>query len=181
VNFIGNSSGFHPNQGFNSGWNKSNFPFDNRQQGDNGQNFNRNEPSLRDIIRDQVKINDDFGKRVQATNKLLESMNGKMDSFTVAILNQLSFNMMLETQIQQISGALPSQSNWLPSRGSVQESVKSITTIFEGQAFEKSLESDEGNSMVNEQETVLPISEVSSDAILNRHQNQLGGPKVLSI
>jgi hypothetical protein len=58
-----------------------------------------------------VKINDDFGKRVQATNKLLESMNGKMDSFTVAILNQLSFNMMLETQIQQISGALPSQSN----------------------------------------------------------------------
>jgi hypothetical protein len=63
VNFIGNSSnGFHPSQGFNAGWNKSNFPFDNRQQGGNGQNFNRNEPSVRDIIRDQVRINDEVGK-----------------------------------------------------------------------------------------------------------------------
>jgi hypothetical protein len=97
VNFIGSSNGFRPNQGFNSWWNKPNFPFDNRRQVSNGQNFNRNEPSLRDVITDQVKINDDFSKRFQATNKLLESMNGKMDSFTVAIQNQPSFNKMLET------------------------------------------------------------------------------------
>jgi hypothetical protein len=32
VNFVGNSNnGFHLNQGCNSGWNKPNFPFDNRQ------------------------------------------------------------------------------------------------------------------------------------------------------
>jgi hypothetical protein len=37
VNFIGNfNNGFHPNQGFNAGWNKPNFPFDNHQQGGNG-------------------------------------------------------------------------------------------------------------------------------------------------
>jgi hypothetical protein len=82
MNFVRNSNGFRPNQGFNQGWNKPNFPFDNRQQGGN---FNRNESSLKDIIRDQVKIDDDFGKRFQATDKLLESMNGKMDSFTIAI------------------------------------------------------------------------------------------------
>jgi hypothetical protein len=36
VNFVGNSSnGFLLNQGFNSRWNKSNFPFDNCQQGVN--------------------------------------------------------------------------------------------------------------------------------------------------
>jgi hypothetical protein len=99
VNFIGNSNGFRPNQGFNSGWNNPIFPFDNRPQGGNGQNFNRNEPSLRDIIKDQVNINDTFGKRLQVTDKLLESMNGKMDSFTIAIQNQLSFKKMLETQI----------------------------------------------------------------------------------
>jgi hypothetical protein len=53
VNFIGNSNnGCHPNQGFNAGWNKPSFPFDNRQQGGNGQHFNRIEPSLKDIIRD---------------------------------------------------------------------------------------------------------------------------------
>jgi hypothetical protein len=53
VNFNGNSNNdFCPNQGFISGWNKPSFPSDNRQQHGNGQNFNRNEPSLRDIIRD---------------------------------------------------------------------------------------------------------------------------------
>jgi hypothetical protein len=62
-----------------------------------------------------VNISDDFGKRFQATYKLLENMDAKMDSFTIAIQNQLSFNKMLETQIQQISGALPCQSNGIPS------------------------------------------------------------------
>jgi hypothetical protein len=71
VNFIGNFNGFHPNQGFNSGWNKPNFSFDNLQQGGNGQNFSRNEPSLRNINSNQVKMNDDFGKRFRATDKLL--------------------------------------------------------------------------------------------------------------
>jgi hypothetical protein len=59
-------------------------------------------------------------------------MDAKMNSFIVAIENQLSFNKMLETQIQQISGALPCQSNGIPSRDALQESVKSITTIFKG-------------------------------------------------
>jgi hypothetical protein len=88
ANFIGNSNnGFHPNQGFNAVWKKPSFPFDNRQQGGNGQNFNRNEPSIRDIIRDQVRINDEVGKKIYATNKLLENINAKMDNFRVATQN----------------------------------------------------------------------------------------------
>jgi hypothetical protein len=31
MNFVGNSNGFHPDQGFNSGWDKPNFPFHNNQ------------------------------------------------------------------------------------------------------------------------------------------------------
>jgi hypothetical protein len=31
MNFVGNSNGFRPNQGFNLGWNKPNSHFDNRQ------------------------------------------------------------------------------------------------------------------------------------------------------
>jgi hypothetical protein len=135
VNFIGNSnSGFHPNQGFNAGWNKPSFPFDNRQQDGNGQNFNRNEPSLRDIIRDQLRINDEVGKKSHATDKLLENINAKMNSFTVAMQNQLSFNMMLETQIQQISAAIPSKSNRDSSKTPFQESVRSIFTVFKEKA-----------------------------------------------
>jgi hypothetical protein len=98
VNFIGNSSNdFHPNQGFNAGWNKPSFPFNNRQQDGNGQNFNRNESALRYIIRDQVRINDEVGKKIHNTDKLLENINAKIDSFTVATQNQLSFNKRLET------------------------------------------------------------------------------------
>jgi hypothetical protein len=62
-----------------------------------GQNFNRSEPSLRDIIRDQVRINDEVGKKIHATNKLLENINAKIDSFIVATQNQLSFIKMFET------------------------------------------------------------------------------------
>jgi hypothetical protein len=124
VNFVGNSNnGSHPNQGFNAGWNKPNFPFDNRQQGGNGHNFNINEPSFRDIIRDQVRINDEVGKKIYATDKFLENINAKMDNFIVAMHNQLSFNKMLETQIRQISAAIPSQSNGDSSKTPIQESV----------------------------------------------------------
>jgi hypothetical protein len=70
INFVGNfNNSFHPNQGFNAGSNKPSFPFDNRQQGGMGQNFNRNEPSLRDIMRDQVRINDEVGKKIHAIDK----------------------------------------------------------------------------------------------------------------
>jgi hypothetical protein len=131
VNFVGNSNnGFCPNQGFIAGWNKLSFPLDNRQQGGMGQNFNKNEPSLRDIIRDQVRIDVEVGKKIHATDELLEDINAKMDSFTVATQNQLSFNKMLETQIQQISAAIPSQSNDDSSKTPVQENVWSIFTVF---------------------------------------------------
>jgi predicted nucleotide-binding protein len=95
-----------------------------------GQNFNRIERSLRDIIRDQVRINDEIGKKIHATNKLLENINAKMDNFTVATQNQLSINKMLESQIQQISTTLLSQSNGDSSKTPVQESVRSIFTVF---------------------------------------------------
>jgi hypothetical protein len=100
VNFVGNSNnGFRSNQGFNACWNKTSFPFNDRQQGGNGQNFNRNEAPLRDIIRDQVRINNEVGKKIHVTDRLLENINAKIDSFTVAPQNQLSFNKMLEIQI----------------------------------------------------------------------------------
>jgi hypothetical protein len=50
--------------------------------------------------------------------------------------NQLSFYKILKTQIQQISSALSCPSNGIPSRDSDQESVKYITTLFEGKAPE---------------------------------------------
>jgi hypothetical protein len=64
-----------------------------------------------------------------------------MDSFKVATQNQLSFNKMLETQIQQICAAIPCQSNGGSSKTSIQESVRSIFTMF----MEKALKFTEGS------------------------------------
>jgi hypothetical protein len=92
VNFIGNSiNSFRPNQGFNVGWNKRSFPFNNRQQGGMGQNFNKSEPSFKDIVWDQLRINLEVGKKLLANDGILESIDSKMNNFAMAVQNQLNF------------------------------------------------------------------------------------------
>jgi len=56
-----------------------------------------NQPSLRDIVLGQTKINDSINKRIVANDKILESPSEKMDNFNSSIKNELSFNKMLET------------------------------------------------------------------------------------
>jgi hypothetical protein len=72
-----------------------------------GQNFNRSEPSLKDIVRDQLRINLEVGKKLLATDKILESIDSKMSNFIVTVQNQLNFNKVLETWIAQLAVALP--------------------------------------------------------------------------
>jgi hypothetical protein len=50
-----------------------------------GQNFNRTEPSLKDIVRDQLRINSEVGKKLLATDRILESIESKMNNFTVVV------------------------------------------------------------------------------------------------
>jgi hypothetical protein len=81
-----------------------------------------------------VRINDEVGKKIHDTDKLLENINAKMDSFTITTQNHLSFNKMLEIQIQQISIAFPSQGNGDSSKTLVQESVRPIFAMFKEKA-----------------------------------------------
>jgi hypothetical protein len=132
VNFVGNSkNGFCPNQGFNAGWSKPSFPFDNRQQGGMGQNFNRSEPSLNDIVQDQLRINSEVGGKLLATDKILESIDSKMNNFTVVVQNQLNFNKVLEMRKAQLALALPQQ-NGRDFLGQpavpIKENVKAVIT-----------------------------------------------------
>jgi hypothetical protein len=132
INFIGNFNyGFHPNQGFNARWNKLSFLFDNHQQGGMGQNFNISEPSLKYIVRDQLRINSEVGKKLLATNRILESINNKMNNFTVAVQNQLNFNKVLDTRIAQLAAALPHPNGGdFPGQPAVpiKENVKAVIT-----------------------------------------------------
>jgi hypothetical protein len=132
VNFVDNSNGgFHPHQGFNARWNKSSFLFDNCQQGGMGQNFNRSELSLKDIVQDQLQINLEVGRKLLATDKILDSIKSKMNNFTVAVQNQLNLNKVLETRISQLAVALP-HPNGGDFRGQptvpIKEYVKAVIT-----------------------------------------------------
>jgi hypothetical protein len=47
-------------------------------------------------------------KKIASNDKLLETINNRMDSFASAIKNQYSFNKMIESQIAQLASSIPS-------------------------------------------------------------------------
>ena len=97
--FIKNN-GFRPQEG--QGWNQPR-PF---YQGGNGNsNFNPNQPTFRDLVYGQAKINDTIQKKLTPNDKSLETIQAKLVGFSTAIKNQLSFNKMLETQLAQLAAA----------------------------------------------------------------------------
>ena len=50
------------------------------------------QPSLRDLILEQAKINENISKKLVFNGKVLENINIKMNSFSSAINDQLSYN-----------------------------------------------------------------------------------------
>jgi hypothetical protein len=59
--------------------------------------MNISEPPLKDIVQDQLRINSEVGKKLLANDRILESINIKMNNFTAVVQNQLNFYKMLET------------------------------------------------------------------------------------
>ena len=51
-------------------------------------------------------MTDSINKNLHANDKMLENINAKLDDFSSAIKNQLSFNKMLETQLAQFATAI---------------------------------------------------------------------------
>ena len=87
--------GFHQPQG-NNGWNNQS-----RSYG------NSNQPSFKNLVLGQVKINRNITKKLMYNDKMLENINSKIESLSSSVKNQLSFIKMIETQISQIVAAIP--------------------------------------------------------------------------
>jgi hypothetical protein len=58
-------------------------------------NFNSNQPSLKDLVLGQVKINENLNKKLMNNDRILENINSKIEGLSFAIKNQLSFNKMI--------------------------------------------------------------------------------------
>jgi uncharacterized coiled-coil protein SlyX len=92
----GNTNRFRNNNYSNQGWNsRPNFPFNNQNRGNYSNSFN-NQPSIKDLVFGQARINESLNKKLAANEKVLENHNSTIESFTSAMKNHLSFNKMIE-------------------------------------------------------------------------------------
>jgi hypothetical protein len=62
-------------------------------------NFFNNQPSIKDLVFGQARMNESLKKKLAANEKVLENLNSTIESFTYAMKNQLSFNKMIENQL----------------------------------------------------------------------------------
>jgi len=77
------------------------------------------QPSLRELVMLQSKINLDIKARLANNDKTLEDINIKMDSFSSTINEQLEYNKKIEARIAELVVALRVATN--------PEQVKNIT------------------------------------------------------
>jgi hypothetical protein len=104
----GNTNGFRNNNYNNQGWNsRPNFLFNN-QNGGNYSNASNNQPSIKDLVFGQARINGSLNKKLASNENLLENLNSTIESFTTTMKNQLGFNKMIETQLALLAASLPS-------------------------------------------------------------------------
>jgi hypothetical protein len=59
-------------------------------------------------VLNQEKLIDNLSKKLGLNDKVLETINNRMNNFSTTIKNQLSFNKMLESQLQQLASVVPS-------------------------------------------------------------------------
>jgi hypothetical protein len=77
------------------------------------------QPTLRELVMHQFRINNDINAKLVVNDKILEDINTKMNNFSSAINDQLNYNKKLEAKIAQLAAALPVATN--------PEQVKTIT------------------------------------------------------
>ena len=107
--YMNNSNNRYRPQG-GQGWNQSRPQYQGGGKNYNSNfnsNFNSNQTSLKDLVFGQAKINESLNKKLAADDKILEKINTKVETFFSALKKQLSFNIMIETQLAQIAAVVP--------------------------------------------------------------------------
>jgi len=98
-------------------------------------------------VTNQGKLLDNLSKKLASNDEMLENINNKMDNFSTAIKNQISFNKMIESQLNQIVAVVPATNPGIPSQPKGLESAN-LVDMF-----------DTGNYYSN------PVAEVTTDLL----------------
>lgn len=94
-------------QGGNSGWNNQQRPPFHGGNSNSNSNYNSNQQFLKDLVLGQAKINESLTKKLLSNDKMLKNINSKIESLSFPVQNQMRFNKMIETQLAQITVAIP--------------------------------------------------------------------------
>jgi len=133
VNYINNNNYYYyncPQQ--NQGWNQQRPNYSGNYQGNNSYNNNNNFPSVRELVSNQEKLMDNISKKLASNDKMLENINNRMDNFSTAIKNQISFNKMIESQLNQIAAVVPPTNPSIPSQPEGLESANLVDMFDAG-------------------------------------------------
>jgi hypothetical protein len=127
-----NNNRYRPQVG--QGWSHARPPFQgggNNYNSNFNSNFNSNQPSSRDFVFGQAKINETLNKKLAANDKIMENRNTKVETLSSALKNQLSFNKMIETQFAQVAAAVPfsEKLNAVTTRGGKSIVIHHILTM----------------------------------------------------
>jgi len=134
VNYINNNNNnyYYNRPRENQDWNQQRPNYLGNYQGNNSYNNNNNFPSLRELVSNQGKLMDNLSKKLASNNKILENINNRMDNFSTAIKNQISFNKMIQSQVNQIAAAVPATNPIIPSQPEGLESANLIDKVDTG-------------------------------------------------
>jgi hypothetical protein len=82
------------------------------------------------MIVNKNKVIDNMSRKIASNDKVLQTINNRMDSFTSAIKNQLSFNKMIESQISQLAALVPVAEKGKISGNPEEFKIASLVDIF---------------------------------------------------
>jgi len=83
-------------------------------------------------VANQGKLKDNLSKKLASNDKMLENINNRMDNFSTAIKNQISFNKMIESQLNQIAAAVPATNPCITSQPEGLESANLVDMFYIG-------------------------------------------------
>jgi hypothetical protein len=133
VNYVNNYYYYRPQQ--NQCWNQQQRPNYSGNYQDNNSFNNFNQPYLRELVLNQEKLMDNLPKKLASNDKILETINNRMDRFLNAIKNQHSFNKMIESQISQLATAVPPSNQSKILRQSKELEYANLVDIFNAGSY----------------------------------------------
>jgi hypothetical protein len=98
---------------------------------------------------------DNLFKKLASNDKMLETINNRMDSFSNVIKNQHSFNKMIESQISQLATVVPPANQGKILRQPEELESTNLIDIFNAGSYWSDLQLEDGTMKLCQSKKVI--------------------------